>query len=60
MYTEIMNDYIAKGYAQQLSKSETKSTQPKIVGVTNINKPNRLIHKPIHKHIQEHLESKPS
>ena len=29
MYTETMNDYIVKGYAQQLSKNEVKSTSPK-------------------------------
>ena len=29
MYTETMNDYIAKGYARQLSESEVKSTSPK-------------------------------
>ena len=27
MYTETMNDYIAKGYVRQLSKSEVKSRQ---------------------------------
>ena len=47
MYTETMNDYIAKGYARQLSKSEVKGTTPKTNylphhRVTNINKPNRL------------------
>ena len=30
MYTETMNDYIAKGYVRQLSKSEVKSRQNKI------------------------------
>ena len=29
MYTETMNDFIAKGYVQQLSKSQVKSTSPK-------------------------------
>ena len=47
MYTETMNDYIARGYVWQLSKSEVKSTSPKTNylphhGVTNINKPNGL------------------
>ena len=47
MYTETMSDYIAKGYARQLSKSEVKSTLLKTNylphhRVTNINKLNRL------------------
>ena len=47
MYTETMNDYIAKGYVRQLSKGEVKSTLLKTDylphhRVTNINKPNRL------------------
>ena len=47
MYTETMNDYIKKGYAQQLSESEVKKTSPKTNyvphhGVTNINKPNKV------------------
>ena len=47
MYTETMNNYVAKGYTRQLSKSEVKSTSRKINylqhhWVTNINKSNRL------------------
>ena len=47
MYTETMNEYIAKGYTRQLSESEVKSTSPKTNylpyhWMTNINKPNRL------------------
>ena len=46
MYTETMNDEIAKGYALQLSKREVKSSSPMTNylphhGVTNINKLNR-------------------
>ena len=46
-YTETMTDYIARGYARQLSKNEVKSTSLKTNYlphhvVTNINKPNRL------------------
>ena len=47
MYNETTNDYIAKGYVRQLSKSEVKSTSPKTSylphhGFANINKPDRL------------------
>ena len=47
MYNETMNDYIAKGYARQLSKSEVKSSSPKTNylphhGFANINKPDRF------------------
>ena len=47
MYTETMNDYIVKGYVQQLRESEVKKTFQETHylphhRVTNINKPNRL------------------
>ena len=34
MYTETMNDYIAKGYVRQLSKGEVKSTLLKTLSTT--------------------------
>ena len=47
MYTKAMIDYIAKGYAWQLSKREVKSTSPRTNyiphhRVTNISKPNKV------------------